>query len=161
MMADGEYDIEIDIGQVDEWHTWDDTSLPFDAYGVMRVRDGEQGGFAGNISLPHIRYNGCNVTASAVAERESQQVPMFLAAAVPNPISSNAKIRFGLEEEAVVTMVVYDVKGRRVATILEGEQRKMGKYTVALDAHDLPSGVYFVKLSTPFKSMSRKIVVAH
>jgi hypothetical protein len=161
LSADGEYDIEIDIGQVDEWHTWNDFSLPFDAYGVMRVRDGEQGGSATNFWLVHMRYNGCNETATAVADGGPQRVPMFLATPAPNPISSTAKIRFGLEEDAAVTMAVYDVKGRRVATILDGERRPMGEHTVEMSAHELPSGVYFIKLSTRMKSMSRKVVVTH
>jgi hypothetical protein len=162
LVASGEYDFDIDIGQVDEWHTWDDRNgLPYDAYGVIRIRDSEQGGSSGNFWLPHIRMNGCNQTATAVADNGPQRTPMFLATPAPNPISSSAKIAFGLEQAEAVTITVYDVKGRRVATILSGERRPMGQNSVELNAGDLPSGVYFVKLSTKVKSMTRKFVVTH
>jgi hypothetical protein len=162
LVASGEYDIEIDIGQVDEWHAWSDASgLPYDAYGVMRVRDGEQGGSAGNVYLLHIRYNGCNPTATAVADNGPERAPMYLAPPAPNPISNSAKITFGLERNEAVTITVYDVAGRRVATLVDGERRPMGLNTVDLDAGNLPSGVYFVKLSTKLKSMTRKFVVTH
>jgi hypothetical protein len=86
---------------------------------------------------------------------------MYLATPAPNPISSSAKITFGLEQDEAVTITVYDVKGRRVATIINGERRPMGQNTVEFRAQDLPSGVYFVKLSTKLKSMTRKFVVTH
>jgi hypothetical protein len=162
LVASGDYDFEIDIPVVDEWHTWDDRDgLPYDAYGVMRVRDGERLGNAGNFWLLHIRYNGCNSNATAVADDGPQRTPMFLATPAPNPISSTAMIAFQLEQDEAVTMTVYDVKGRRVATVINGERRPMGPNTVELSAGDLPSGVYFVKLSTKLKSMTRKFVVTH
>ena len=69
LVTSGEYDFEIEITQVDEWHTWDDTDgLPYDAYGIMRVRDSESNGGAGNFWLPHIRYNGCNSNATQVGQ---------------------------------------------------------------------------------------------
>jgi hypothetical protein len=162
LAATGEYDFDIEFAQTTEWRWWDDRNgLPYDAYGVIRVRDGHSNGDPVNYALLRMRVNGCNSPATAVADDGPQRTPMFLATPAPNPISSTASIRFQLEQDEAVTMTVYDVKGRRVATILNGEKRPMGPNTVELNAGDLPSGVYFVKLSTKVKSMTRKFVVTH
>jgi hypothetical protein len=162
LVSGADYDIEIDITQVDQWRAWNDgVGLPYDSYGVMRVRDGEQGGSASNGWLLHMRYNGCGSTLTAVEDDKPQRVPMYLAAPAPNPVTTSARFAFGLEEAGAVTMTVYDVKGRRVATILNGERRPAGPNAVEFNARDLASGVYFVKMSANLKSLTRKIVVTH
>jgi len=163
LVATGDYDFDIEFALTNEWRWWWDTSgMPYDAYGVLQVRDGHSEGDASNGALIYMRYNGCNSGATGVAEDAGpQRTPMYLATPAPNPISSAASIAFQLEQNESVTMAVYDVKGRLVATILDGERRPQGPNTVELDAGDLPSGVYFVKLSTKLKSMTRKFVVTH
>ena len=56
---------------------------------------------------------------------------------------------------------MYDVAGRRVAVLLSGETRPEGPGLVELNASDLAAGVYFVKMKSRMKSVSRKITVVH
>ena len=80
-------------------------------------------------------------------------------APVPHPVRTHATIGYHLDRSEPVTIRVYDVKGRRVATLVEHTPRATGAGTVDLDAGTLPSGVYFLKLDTPTRTATRKITV--
>ena len=160
--AGAEYDFSVDIpGVMNEWlWWWDSSGLPYDAYGVIRVRDGEASGAAGNGALLHIRMNACDAAATAVADDTGTRPPQFyLANPYPNPVSGISTIRFSLDEPATVNVTVYDVKGRRVATLADGEKMPAGSSTLSLNSREFASGIYFVKLSTPSASLTRKITV--
>lgn len=64
----------------------------------------------------------------------------------PNPFNPTTKIRFALPNEAFVKLVVYDMLGREVATLVN-EQLNPGTYEVDLDGTNHPSGVYYYKLT--------------
>ncbi len=63
----------------------------------------------------------------------------------PNPFNPETIIRFGLPEAAPVTITVYDVLGREVATLVEG-RLAAGRHEVTWHADRWPSGVYLVRL---------------
>ncbi|MGB9591609.1 MAG: T9SS type A sorting domain-containing protein, partial [Candidatus Kryptoniota bacterium] len=53
--------------------------------------------------------------------------------------------RFSLPQREHVTLKVFDVLGREVATLVD-EGLNAGEHSVAYDAKGLPSGVYFYRL---------------
>ena len=107
-----------------------------------------------------MRVNSClNGVATGVEPRRNTPVPFALHAPYPNPVSSNATIDFTLDREASVTMNVYDVAGRRVATLIDNEARPAGLSSVSFNTRQLPTGIYFVKMQTAVKSVTRKITV--
>jgi len=160
LVSGADYDIEIEIMQVNQWRAWSDGSgLPYDSYGLMRVRDGEQGGSAANGWLIEMRYNGCNETATGIEDRRPQKAPLYLAAPSPNPGGAMTRIDFNTEQAGTVRLEVFDVRGRRVATILNGDFRTDGPHSTEIDTRRLPTGVYFVKLTSSAASVSRKFVV--
>ena len=55
-------------------------------------------------------------------------------------------ISFTLKDEDHISLVIYDVLGRRVV-VLDGVQAA-GEHSIAFDATRLPSGMYFVLLET-------------
>ncbi len=66
--------------------------------------------------------------------------------AFPNPFARSTEIGFELDRAADVSLVVYDVRGREVATLAEGTM-DAGQHTVSFDAASLPSGVYIYRLT--------------
>ena len=76
----------------------------------------------------------------------------------PNPFNPNTKITFFLPQNADVKLIVYDLLGREVRSIVN-EQLSPGKYTFDFDGSDLPSGVYYYKLTTDKFSETRKMVL--
>ncbi len=76
----------------------------------------------------------------------------------PNPTSRQATVEYALPEAGEVTLEVYDVLGRRVATLAEG-RKQAGRHEVSLEASDLPSGVYFGRLEAGGETRTQKITV--
>jgi hypothetical protein len=70
-----------------------------------------------------------------------------------------ATVRFSLAESTPVSLSVYDVGGRRVATIAKGETSTAGVHEVAIRTTGWPTGVYFCRLETPKVSATRKLLV--
>lgn len=63
----------------------------------------------------------------------------------PNPFASTAAIRFTLAAADVVTLRVFDVLGREVATLVDGAM-DAGSHVAVFDGADLPSGTYVYRL---------------
>ncbi len=78
---------------------------------------------------------------------------------VPHPIRTSATIGYRLDHSANVSIRVYDVMGRRVATLLENGARAAGTGSVELDARALPSGVYFLKMESQAQIVTKKITI--
>ena len=64
----------------------------------------------------------------------------------PNPVSTGGVVRVRLPAAGMVRVVVYDVLGRQVAVLADGE-RAAGTHDVALGAERLTPGVYVVRLT--------------
>ncbi len=67
--------------------------------------------------------------------------------AYPTPFAGATTFALSLPAEGEVRLVVYDVLGRAVGTLIEGSQAS-GEHTVQWNALGLPSGVYFFRLET-------------
>ncbi|HEX7878736.1 MAG TPA: FlgD immunoglobulin-like domain containing protein [Candidatus Eisenbacteria bacterium] len=86
-------------------------------------------------------------------------------AASPNPAGpAGTEISFTLADAAEVSLEIFDLSGRRVATLLDG-RREQGTVTVHWDGRDdsgrpMAGGVYFSRLAAAGASLTRKIVLA-
>jgi hypothetical protein len=64
----------------------------------------------------------------------------------PNPFNPSTTIAFALREPSVVTVRVYDLLGRPVASLVEGEEMEAGEQTIEFVATDLSTGTYFYRV---------------
>jgi hypothetical protein len=78
--------------------------------------------------------------------------------AYPNPVQSQATVQYTLTEAEDVRFEVYDMLGRRVAT-LTNERKQAGVHEVPFDASQLASGVYFGRLHVGGQTLTQKITV--
>ncbi len=76
----------------------------------------------------------------------------------PNPFNPITKVRFAIGEGGFVTLKVFDVLGREVATLVH-EVMRPGKYERVFDATGLASGMYFYRLVTGGAMQTKKLVV--
>ncbi|MBX2990980.1 MAG: T9SS type A sorting domain-containing protein [Bacteroidetes bacterium] len=82
----------------------------------------------------------------------------FLAQNYPNPFNPTTTITYKLPTAAGVTLTVYDMLGREVATLVD-EVKTAGEYAVQFNTSGLASGVYFYRLSIPGSVATRKMMV--
>ena len=88
----------------------------------------------------------------------------------PNPFNPETKIRFEVplnqgrrasEEvglKGVVSLKVFDILGKEIATLVN-KPLNPGTYEVTFDGSNLPSGVYFYRLTTDGFSETKKMVI--
>jgi len=76
----------------------------------------------------------------------------------PNPFNPVTKIKFAVPDKNQVTLKVYDILGKEVATLVN-ENLLPGTYEVDFDGSRFNSGIYFYLLRTGEKSDARKMVL--
>ncbi len=76
----------------------------------------------------------------------------------PNPFNSSTTIEFSIPHSALITLKVYDILGREVATLIDDEL-KPGKYSFEFDALNLPSGVYIDRLVAGTFVSTKKMIL--
>jgi len=103
--------------------------------------------------------NTQSFTRSLTTARFSNQ----LAQNYPNPFNPQTTLAFSIKDVGKVSLVIYDVAGRRVRELVD-EHRAPGIYKVVWDGRDskgglVASGVYFYKLVAGSFADTKKMVL--
>ncbi len=98
-------------------------------------------------------------------EDDNKSIPteFTLSQNYPNPFNPSTTINYSIplninSESQVVTLKIYDILGRELATLIDKEQMQ-GNYTVKFDANQLTSGMYFYKLQYGSSVKTRKMML--
>jgi len=76
----------------------------------------------------------------------------------PNPMTGSATVAFELSETEEVQLSVYDLLGREVQRLVR-KSLSSGQHQFMVDASQFEGGMYFVKLITGDKEITRKVIV--
>jgi hypothetical protein len=76
----------------------------------------------------------------------------------PNPFNPTTTISFGIAVQSAVSLKVFDVLGREVATILS-QELLAGNYDRQWNAENFPGGIYFCRLQTGNSIKTRKLLL--
>ncbi len=103
--------------------------------------------------LKQIDLNGSvhysdGVQAAQLTDVASSSLPTAFALrpSYPNPFNPSTIIRYELPRDATVTLAVYDVLGRRVGDLVNGNQ-EAGYHSATWNASEMSSGVYFARFT--------------
>jgi hypothetical protein len=109
---------------------------------------------AGEIVLRQPSVNGIVVRASM------HTVPsqFVLHQNYPNPFNPQTMIRYELPVNELVTLRVYDILGREVATVVN-QRQEAGYYSIPFSAEQLSSGAYFYQLTAGAFSQIQKMML--
>ena len=117
---------------------------------------------------PNVMYKGNRVlglkfistpNATSVNDKNASTISSFeLKNNYPNPFNPSTTITYQLVKAGSIKLIVYDMTGRVVATLVNGEQ-PIGSYSVPWNASNISSGVYFYKLTAGNFSQIKKMVL--
>ena len=154
--------------------------------GDVSVSEGDEGAVAGETLVFRIRDLDATLVSDPIVWQADglQEAKLDFATAasllprafalsqnMPNPFNPTTTIAYAIPgnvdgaavEATYVRLHVYDIRGRRVATLVNGVQ-KPGRYTAVWDGrdatgHSAPSGVYFYRIETDRFTQSRKMML--
>lgn len=135
----------------------------WDAFGNVGIDDAGKiyatGGTITQYSSGEDRLIVNYVTTKMGNRSESNEPALFSLSPVhPNPATGYANIDFVLAHTENVTLKIYDMNGRCVATPVDGEM-PVGIHSVSIDASSLAAGVYFYRFSAQGENCVRKMIV--
>jgi PKD repeat protein len=128
------------------------------------------------VCLTTIDANGCNSTScDSVSKHEGllnvqsitilaqgtlgvNEVNASIGSTYPNPFSTSAVISYTLMNDADVQLTVCDVTGRTVAGLVN-ENQSAGAHQTTWTPNDLPSGIYWVKMTAGDNTVTKKLVL--
>ncbi len=77
----------------------------------------------------------------------------------PNPFNPTTVIQYNLPQNSEVTLEVFDMLGRRVAILMNGQMQTAGTQAVTFDAAHLSSGTYLLRMNAGNQVMTRKMML--
>ena len=107
--------------------------------------------------------NGSRVLGSALVAQSSTPVEFAIGAVEPNPSRGPVRIEFVVPRQAAVALEVFDVQGRKVASLLDG-LLQAGAHRVAWPGSagrtPMAAGMYMIRFRFPGGQDLRRIVIA-
>ncbi len=76
----------------------------------------------------------------------------------PNPFNPTTKISFRLPEKTITRLVVYDIQGKEVSTLVN-QELEAGYHEINVDGSKLTSGIYFYKIQAGEYSDTKKMIL--
>ncbi|NOX36234.1 MAG: T9SS type A sorting domain-containing protein [Calditrichaeota bacterium] len=97
---------------------------------------------------------------TGISHQPGSAIPdhFFLQQNYPNPFNPQTTIRYGIPTRSLVKIEVFNVLGKRVATLINARQAA-GEYTINWNASLLPSGIYLYRLQAGTFVQSHKMML--
>jgi len=103
-----------------------------------------------------IRLNTNLANPNGIVEQQKNTPALFQN--VPNPANNSTRISYDLTKADNVALDIYDLTGRKVMTLNEGN-KSIGVHSIDVNLNDLCSGTYFYTLRTTDFSKTKKMIV--
>lgn len=111
--------------------------------------------FPDTMFVDYVRVYGLPTALGSIEEMENVH---SLSQNYPNPLQSTTTISFNLPEKSLVSLKVFDSKGKEIA-ILESSELMAGNYERQWDATLYPGGIYYYRLQAGEFIESKKLIV--
>jgi len=145
------------IVSLDSGATWKEATVPSDASILEIFFVDSLHGFAVGENGTILKYKPLiinNISAQSIQFPEI----FFLHQNYPNPFNPSTKIRFQISDIGFVSLKVYDVIGKEIATLVD-EVISPGSYEYEFDATNLTSGIYFYKMRAGSFIETKKMIL--
>jgi len=95
---------------------------------------------------------------NATPVKENKNIPLYDFEIYPNPFNPATTVEYTIPAFSHTSVVVYDVLGREVATLVD-TFKNAGNYSVNWDAMNIPSGIYFCRMTSGNFLETKKLVL--
>jgi hypothetical protein len=110
-------------------------------------------------NTPNVYSKVVTKSTTDINSRTSKRPGTFyLGQNYPNPFNPSTSFEFRISNFGFVSLKVFDILGREVATIVN-EEKPAGKYEVEFNANKLATGIYFYKLKSGEFEETKKMVL--
>ncbi len=109
--------------------------------------------------LKQVDFDGTEHLSPEVEVQVEMDAPFLLAPVHPNPFHTAARLTFAVRAPVPVTLALYNALGQQVRTLYSGTPEAGQAQTVRLEGADLPSGLYFVRLTGPGILATRQLTL--
>ena len=118
---------------------------------------------SGSGNSPDYRTSFILNSSSIIVDKSVSPAVFQLYQNWPNPFNSQTKIQFDLKKQSYISVVIFDVNGRRLKTVYQGNQGP-GQYSLVWDGKDengsvVCSGVYYYRLETDYFNDIKSMVL--
>lgn len=114
--------------------------------------------WVGNIEAPKTEAELSFGVSVPIESGAGGPTELELAAPYPNPARGDVVVQVGVPQAGLVRMALYDVQGREVAVLVDGDLAA-GWHTVRWDTGGLASGVYVVRARALGRTVTRSVTV--
>ena len=93
-------------------------------------------------------------------EKFTNTIPEFfhLYQNYPNPFNASTTIRYELKENSAITLSIFNIHGKEIDMIVNDYQQA-GEHSITWNGQYVPSGIYFIRLSSGEIVQTRKAVL--
>ncbi|MDG5766214.1 family 43 glycosylhydrolase [Balneolales bacterium ANBcel1] len=156
----GELIAEVPIENTGSWSNYQTFSVPVDdvtgRHDVYLRFLGDEG--TSLLRLQSFRFHSDQYVTSGDDPLETPYA-FSLDQNYPNPFNPSTNIGFTLPQATDVSLAVYDVTGRRVASLLDGRSLEAGRHVYHFDGDGLASGVYIYRIKAGDFVQSRSLTL--
>ncbi len=124
-----------------------------------KLSDDHNEGFTDNLIgciIDNVLFGDTTITG--VEETENNVTDYRLSQNYPNPFNSTTNIEYEISSLAYVNITVFNSIGESVANLVN-EIKPKGRYKIKFNAYNLPSGIYFYRLTNGTKTITNKMVL--
>jgi len=154
-----EFNIPVDDDQFGEWFDYF-TGDPVDFQPQNLRRSFQPGEFRIFTSEPLETPESGLVTDVEDEQISSTPREFKLKQNFPNPFNPTTRIEYDLANSSEVSIEVYDILGRKVATLINNQRQAAGTHSINFDASRLSSGVYIMLMKAgDFRSTQKMTLI--
>lgn len=118
-----------------------------------------ESGQRSELAIPHIRIIADADPVSIDQSRSSLPGTMSLDQNYPNPFNPVTTIRFSIPESSQVSLEIFSITGRKVATLVENQWFGSGQHELRFNASNIASGLYIYRLTANEYSLNRSMLL--
>ncbi len=94
--------------------------------------------------------------STLINEKEVDETSLSI---YPNPANNIVNIRYTLKEKSNVTIILYNINGQKISTLLNKTKRQQGEYTQFVMVNTLQAGVYYVRVDMDDTTFVKRLII--